>query len=198
MTFKALYESCQKLDVPVQIEHIRQQVGALLKPTGRGVAVRYVGFGPETSRGFYLASRNPDTVFYQVPAGAAVIAVSKHQDPNWKRFIEAKELMHVFDDPLDSTNDARELEELLFGLCETRHETKTRQLESEYRCLLMALALFCPEPLRAELQQKRGGSMSDGDMARMLDIPERVVPGLFITRFKDDIQLLVDTLEMPA
>ena len=197
MSFRQLYDFVQtKNTLPIDLAELGSEIGRIIRPYGRGVSIRTVDFNPKISRGFYLSSRNEDTVMYKgVPLGNAVVVLSEGLNYCWTRYVQLKELMHIFDDPLDSTNSDNDLETLLFGLCEDVKEGRSRQLKSEHECLWMALALFCPEPLRVQLQQQRDAqTITDHDIAEMLKIPERVVVGLFLPGYKDNIAYLLEKI----
>ena len=199
MSFRQLYDFVQtQHNVPIDLADLAREIGQIIRPHGRGVSVRQIALNPDVLRGFYISSRNEDTLFYKgVPPGNAVVALSLSLNYCWTRYVQLKELMHVFDDPLDSTNSEQDLEILLFGLCEDIKEGRSNQLRSEHECLWMALALFCPEALRVELQQKRDAKeMSDHDIAQLLKIPERVVPGLFFPSYKSNISFLLEKIKL--
>src|SRR4051812_1577033 len=120
MSFRQLYDFVQtQHNVPIDLADLGREIGQIIRPHGRGVSVRKVALDLNVSRGFYISSRNEDTAYYRgVPPGNAVVVLSKSLNPCWTRYVQLKELMHVFDDPLDSTNSEQDLEVLLFGLCE--------------------------------------------------------------------------------
>lgn len=186
MSFRELYDQFQDKKVPIDLAEVRQAISQLLP--GRFIRVVRLELNRDKIQGFYLSPRNEDTAYYGAPPGAAVIGLSKSLNYCWARFVEIKELMHCFDDPLSSTNSAEELESLLFGLCENVTAPRARHVQSEYECFWMALALSCPEKLRVDLQRQRDAQgIADLAIAEMLKIPERVVPGLFMPSYKSNV-----------
>jgi hypothetical protein len=146
---------------------------------------------PDLMLGKYLSHRNEDTLYFQVAPGTSIILLSNSLTPDWARIVQMKELMHLFDDPTQHTNNAEEFEQLLIGLCD-KLEARTFQEESELECLWRAIAICCPEGLRVELNQQRNGKqISDLDIATRLQIPERFVPHLFAPYYKDNVQHLL-------
>lgn len=190
MSFGALYKDVQGLQVPVLIDSVRTLIANLLPE--RRVCVLRMELDPTRCKGFYLSSRNEDTAFHpHVKPGAAVIAISKHLDAAWSRYVEVKELLHLFDDPLHTTNSQSQLEQLLLGLCDGSNAIPRQlstQEQSEYDCMWMALALLCPEEERATLQVRREAKLiSDAEIADRLEIPELMLTVLFSPVYKDQI-----------
>ena len=193
MCYRDLYEFAQTLDTPLQISSIRQKISELLP--GRRATTIEIGLDSSLSLGFYVSHRNEDTLYYpNVRAGSAVIAICDSLPDDWKRFVELKELMHLFDDPLQSTSTAKDFEQLLAGLCDEVDPSKmSPQHRSEHECMWMAMSLMCPEKLRTELLQRReDGSVTDAEIAATLQIPETYIINLCGDRYKGNIQYLLD------
>lgn len=193
MSFGALYKEVQDLPAPIGPGEIRVRIGRLLG--GRRATVVRMALDPDLIKGYYLSPRNEDTLYFKgVPAGAAVIVVSRDLDGPWARFVESKELMHLFDDPLHSTNTGVELETLMDGLCQSvdpERADRSPQEQSEYECFWMAMALICPERVRVDYQQRReAGHILDAQIAAELQIPEVLVPALLSEEYKPSIAWL--------
>lgn len=192
MSFNELYDHVQGLDTPVQLDEIRRKISGLLP--GRPCRVVRSELNSDRLLGYYISARNEDTLFFGMATapGRAFIVISSALNNCWSRFVEVKELMHLFDDPLSSTNSGEELETLLSGMCErVEPGTRTPQVQSEHECFWMAVALFCPEDKRVELLQRReAGSISDREIAEELKFPERCVPALFSSDYKTNIAYL--------
>lgn len=193
MSFGAIYKDVQALATPVALEDVRRFVARAIP--GRTVRIVKSRLNRNLMQGYYISPRNPDTAYFGAPPGAAVIVLSEDLPPDWFRFVQLKELMHVFDDPMHSTNTPTELEMLLTGLCENADPESERsdQEQSEHECTWMALALVCPEEHRLALQLKRdSGSISDAEIAKQLELPERLVPCLFgEADYKESINFLL-------
>ena len=191
MSFRILHDYVQTCAVPVDLTGLRAEVGRLLPPGRRVRVKRDPGLSQEMSRGYWVSPKNPDRVFLGLPDGVGLILLSDELNGCWSRFVEIKEMMHIFDDDLEFTNNEEELEALLFGLCEDVKGERSLALQSEYDCFWRALGLVCPEVLRVELQAQRAvNAISDLEIAHRLLIPERVVPGLFMPRYKTNIRYL--------
>ncbi|WP_242875783.1 hypothetical protein [Stenotrophomonas maltophilia] len=182
MHFKDLYEHRQGLGFQVDLTEIRRKLREL---TTRGVMVVELSLRSELMLGFYISPRNEDTLYFNAPPGAAVVVISDQLNECWARFVQVKELLHLFDDPLRSTNNEAELEELLVGI----HAEKisfNQQISSEFACMWMAVALMCREVDRVEFaRQREAGSISDYDIALQLKMPEKFVPALFYPNYKE-------------
>lgn len=193
MCYRDLYEFAQALHPPLAVANIRNKIPDLVP--GRRVTTVELDVPKERFFGFYISHRNEDTIYYpNVRAGSAIIAISEHLDPEWKKFVELKELMHVLDDPLQATSTAKEFEDLLAGLCSDADPNKlSPQYKSEIECLWMALSLCCPETIRSDYQQRRENQqITDAVIAEELVIPERLVIHLCSDRYKANIQYLLD------
>jgi hypothetical protein len=189
MSFGDLYTFRQNLGIPLNLPEIRKKIRELL---GRRVQVIKLDIDAGRLLGSYISPRNEDTLYYGAAPGVAVVVLSQHLDDDWADFVQLKELMHMFDDPLMSTNTPEEFERLISGLCENADPTKrSLQEQSEYDCFLMAVALACPETLRVELQLKRESkTMTDAEIAELLHIPERIVPAVFGQYYKENVAYL--------
>lgn len=191
MCYRDLYEYVQGLEPQIQVPHIRQKIADLLP--GKKVTIVKMALDHNKMRGFYISHRNEDTLYYQAPSGYAVIVLSTSLDDRWMRYVEMKELMHLFDDPLQSTSTAAEFESLAAGMIENVDPAKmSPQCLSEFECMWRAVSLFCPEVHRQELQQKREqGLMTDAQIAEQLGIPERFVAWLMSEHYKTNIAFLL-------
>jgi hypothetical protein len=195
MSYRELYEFCQALTVPVSRNEIKAKVLALTRCDR--VRVFRSTLDVNLVCGYYLSARNNNHRFVQ-QAGCCVIVVARDLNYCWERFVTLKELMHLFDDPLESTNSPIELEAVLadFGNA-TEQSPQTR---SEWRCFWMAMGCMCPEELRVELQRKHAsGAMTALQVAEQLKMPEKYVSALFSAKYKEMIAMVFsDFNEMQA
>ncbi len=189
MCFGDLYDYIQTLEVPISRTDVRAKIRDLL-PT-KPFRLLVSGLNVDMMLGYYVSARNTEHPFVK-QAGTAVIVIARENNERWRRIVEFKELMHLFDDPWESTNNADELESLLIGMCENVETHRTEQMQSEIECLWMAFAICCPEEKRVELQQRRSDEeILDSGIAELLRIPERWVPFLFVPEYKDNIGALI-------
>ena len=191
MSFKELYE------------YRRDWVSELSLPTSVGSCVKLfpivqsvvsTSLNVDVLLGAYMAPENEDTLYTGAPPGAAAVIVNSNLNYCWARFVQLKELMHLFDNPHHFTNNADEFESLVVGMCEPLEPTGTRsgQIQSEYECMWMSLALCCSEERRVEFQRLRSErKIADAAIAELLKMPERFVPILFEAQYKTSIGYLL-------
>jgi hypothetical protein len=186
--FGELYAFCQGLTPPVDRNAIRDKI---LELTGTPkVQIVMSGLNTDLVYGYYVSAKKTDHQFVK-QTGGAVVVVARGLNRCWTRFVVLKELMHLFDSPLEHTNTGPDLEAVLMHFA-SPSGPMSPQMQSEFRCFWMALACICPENLRAELQQKRdSGTMTDLEIATMLRMPEKYIPNLFHERFKEVVTALV-------
>lgn len=196
MSYRELWEHRQTLPTAIDLTEIRRKLREL---TERRVVVHAVDADPELFYGMYLSPKNEDTLYQGVPAGAGAIVVCARLDADMARLVQLKELMHMFDDPMQATTTGEELESLLAGLCEeVRPHVRTPQYQSELDCFWMAIGLMCPEAERVEFVRLREeGRITDQEIATRLQMPEVWIPGLFIEHYKASIDYLL-TKPKPA
>lgn len=196
MSYKDLYRYIQEQPSPIDLQIVRQKIADLLP--GRRVQIRSSSMDPNKLLGYYVSSRNADAAFYAgLPAGAAVIVIGGSLDEKWARYVQLKELMHLFDDPLQATTTAEELASLLSGLCDSViGKSITPQATSEYICMWMAIGLLCPELKRVELQNRRDArDISDIELSEELMCPARMIPALFSPNYKTIITEIIEDSE---
>lgn len=184
-----LYAYCQGLAPPICRNLIKAKV---LEITGvTALSIRATGLDENLIYGYYFSARNAEHPAVRQEKGP-VIVVARSLNRCWKRFVIVKELMHMFDDPLEHMSTAVDLESVLTHFLSPASRTFTPQMLSEIRCLWMALACFCPEEIRQELQAKRAaGLISDRDIADKIRIPEKYIPNLFDPRYKEVVGGLI-------
>lgn len=178
-----LYAYCQGLTPPICRNLIKDKV---LEIAGAAsLSIRATGLDVNLIYGYYFSARNTDHPAVRQEKGPVVV-VARSLNRCWKRFVIVKELMHMFDDPLEHMSAAVDLETVLTHFLSPANRSLSPQMLSEVRCFWMALACFCPEAFRQELQAKRAaGLMSDHEISQKLRIPEKYIPNLFDDRFKD-------------
>ncbi|MEP5232502.1 MAG: hypothetical protein ABJQ78_13830 [Alloalcanivorax sp.] len=173
---------------------------ALLVPkikeiTGEDFAIQMFGFDINLLRGFFLSATIPNPSWRVVQLGGKkhVILIARGMTYCWTRFVQVKEMMHLFDSEVEKTSTGSEVEDLLTELAGPANPAKiSRYHESEYKAMWMALAVLCPEKERAVYARKREAGMSDYDIADELKIPEQFISSLLGDKYKDIIQEILD------
>lgn len=192
MSYAALYEYCQQLSVPVSRRHIIPKVCELAKRKNKP-KVMLSGLDPAIVAGFILWPGVSTHPFARYGDGEPVIVVARAHNNCWQRFVVVKELMHYFDKPLEHVSSAEDFCALVTEFSSPALEHRSASMGSEVKGLWMALGLFCPEPLRQDLQRKRAaGEIDDSDIATMLKIPLAYVSALFHKDFKEYMTDLCD------
>ena len=192
MGYRDLYDYCQGLATPVNRNAIRDKLYELLPD--RRVRVVVSDLNMNFVLGYYVSARNEGCRFVQQCGGKSVIVIARGLNRCWQRFVTVKEMMHLFDDPLETTNSAADLETLLADFCGSAEPGElTPQMRSEIDCFWMAIGLLCPENVRVDLQQRReGGAISDAEIAQLLLVPAKYVPAFFHPRYKEILSRLTE------
>lgn len=194
MSYNELYGFCQEQRVPVSRKAILPKIAELTglpkpKMACSGLDVRII-------RGFMLvpgaASLHP---LARYANGAALVVVARDLNYCWRRFVVVKELMHLFDTPLESVGSSDEFETLLSDMTTAPQPQLggySPPLKSEINAFWMALALLCPETKRHEYMRLLDESqITHPEIAEELKIPLQYVPSLFLPRFPQIVEKLV-------
>jgi len=188
MSYAKLYEHCQAQRIPVGRKVVADFLFDVLQlPRARLWAD---GLNTQRVRGYYLSGKNTNHRFIQQNGGLPVVVFARDLDDSWARFVIVKELMHLFDDPLHSLGSPPEFDALLTEFTSGLPH-RSAAMESEINSFWMALGCLCPEGMRQEMQQARGVTLSDADIAAQLLIPTQYVPNLFTPNFKNIISELI-------
>lgn len=189
MSYASLYLFVQGLTPPVSRNQIVPKVEEL---AGRRVRVIKSGLDISVTRGFYVPCTNTDHVFVrQAGGGRDIIVLARDNNRCWERFVLFKELMHMFDAPLERTSSAVEFEDLLEEFVAPK-TTRSLQMNSEAWAFWKALGLCCPETERVRLSKEyAAGTMTAMQIAQHLKIPEQCIPPLFDQDYKRVIQSLL-------
>lgn len=183
MSYRELYEYCQNLPTPISRRELTPNVCRLTgKPKPR---VIFSGIDPEIVRGYFIVpgSDHPFAKWAYGPDGA-VIVIARDMTNCWKRLVEVKELMHLFDNSLQLVGDADSFQQLISEFVAPSPD-RSAPFESESLALWMALGVLCPEERRQEYARGRAtGKVVDMDIAQALKIPVRYVPHLFHPAFR--------------
>lgn len=176
MTYSRLVEYCQSFEPPIGRNVIRDK---LLEIVGVDrLRVVRTTLDATVCRGMYLSARNADHPFVR-QNGGHVIALARGLDRSWERFVFVKEIMHMFDDPMEATDSGDKLEQLLedFG---NATKDKSAPYKSEVECFWMAMGALCPERARLEfIRDREAGQIDDYAISLRLQIPVGYVAHLF-------------------
>lgn len=188
MSYEDLYNHCQNLSPKVSRADIIPRAQQL---TGRTVAKRYSSMDPTILSGYFLSSSNQEHPIIKQHNGSDVIVLSRGLNYCWKRLVEIKETMHLFDTPDERISTPEQFEALInafSGPPQPPSQLITAQYMSEGKAFWMALGVLCPETARRELmRQRNAGAINDYGIALQLRIPEFYVPWLFIPNFTEVI-----------
>lgn len=187
--FNDLYVHCQSLPTPISSNEIKSKIENLI---GRSIKIQRSGsLDTEKCRGLFISCDNKDHPRIIQLGGATDIVVVARANDCWTRIVIVKELMHLFDNPLEWTSCGADFEGLVADFAEPKMQ-RSPQMEAEIRALWMALALFCPEKTRAAYAVERDkGALSDDEIAQALKIPVRYVPHLFHDLYKATINKIL-------
>lgn len=184
MSYRELYEFCQNLPAPISRTDLIPNVCRLTgKPKPR---VILSGLNPEIVRGYFIVPGNTQHPFakWANAPGGAIIVVAREMNYCWKRFVEVKELMHLFDEPLQLVGDGDIFQGLISEFVAPTLEWSDA-FRSDAQAVWMALGVLCPEQRRQEFARMRtAGDINDLTIAQELKIPERYVPTLFHPAFR--------------
>lgn len=143
-------------------------------------------------RGYFLSSKNTEHPFVK-SWGANIVVLARGQNHCWERFVNTKELMHLFDEDGEPTDSADKFEQLLTEW-EVPEENLSPQKRSENKAFWMALACLCPESHRLSFEvQREKGHIDNYGIALQLKIPEQYVPFLFVPYYRSIVDSLIAT-----
>tara|TARA_R110002110_G_scaffold3104_27_gene16021 strand:+ start:1075 stop:1641 length:567 start_codon:yes stop_codon:yes gene_type:complete len=175
MTYRDLYDFVQTQDIHIKRTALRDRITAAYGP----LKVMQTGIDTNVSRGYYLSPKNTEHPFVKM-CGSCVILIARDQNRCWQRFVEFKELMHIFDDPSEASDTGEVFDRLLAEFSGAATLERSPQMTSEIKAFWMALSLCCPEEKRAEFQNQRlAGTTDDYSIALALRVPQQYVPNLF-------------------
>lgn len=190
-TFKKLYDYCQTLSVPPKVSRntIRTKAEELSK---KKIVVLKINLDTDVSRGFFLSASNLDSPLVKQAKGNNVVALARGMNPCWERFVQVKEMMHLFDSEDEKTGSAEVFLSLLTDLEVMLPEQKTsKQKNSEIACMWMALACLCPEVNRQQFVDAFAKNHLDHHgIALQLRIPRQLVPSLLHPNFQEVVNTL--------
>ena len=189
MSYKIVYERCQSLGGYVSRNHVVNGVTAL--PNIPPVKIILTGLDTTKCRGFYLSARNVEHYLVK-NHGKTVICIGRGQNRCWTRMVLAKELMHIFDDPEQSTGSVESYESVLTELFLQTSDKWSPQMQSEIDCFVMALGLLCPETFRRNIMDRHAaGDLDQYAVALTARLPEAYIPYLFSSHYEEAINRIL-------
>lgn len=186
--YQQLYDYCQTLPCPPYIKRnaIRDKA---LEITGKKAMIIAHGLDLEVCRGLFIQADDPDSPFSKHTSGRALIVLGRGMNDCWERFVQTKELMHLFDSDDEKTSSGDQIVELLNDfVAPTPRGTNNPRHFAENKAIWMALACLCPEATRQQLvAEYKNKHVDHYAVALQLKIPERYVPHLLHPHFLDFI-----------
>jgi hypothetical protein len=185
MTFARLYEyACDLRQYPVVLEGVIDQKAMEL---GSQDELYYVAadLDPVISLGHIKQYRVPALVYDQDPKWVTEIRYCNDLNECWKRYVCCKELMHIFDNADERVNCPDRFIKLLDEIeSPLPSDLASPMYKTETRTMWMALAILCPEPVRAHFKPKWDSKeLSDYDVALELKIPEGTIKAAMADSF---------------
>lgn len=189
--FKKLFDHCQTLQPKVSTKEIKTKA---IELTGaKNVCVVKDTLDTTKVRGYFLSVRDEGSWLVRA-YGCNVVVLARGMNECWDRFIQTKELMHLFDEEAVKTSTPDQLRALLgdFEALEPSQD-HSPQYASELKSFWMALACLCPEPARLDfLEQFKKGHIDHYGIALKLKIPEQHVRQLFRPNYRQIVESLLD------
>ena len=188
MSYKELYDFCQGLDIHIGRDTILDKIREL---SGQEVRWYMRAMDRTVMRGMFLKFPPGSTHYIAKFFGPNVVAVARGENRCWQRLIIVKEALHVLGPDNKATSTPESFETLLHQI-DTPGGQPSPQTLSEYECLYLALALFCPEEIRLQFQKERvEQKLDDLTIATRLRIPQAYVPTLLAPNFKEVIDSII-------
>lgn len=184
--FKELYDYCQTLEPKVSTKLLERKI---LELSGvEKVKTIIDGLNVNEIRGYFLSASNTNSAFVK-QNGCDVIVIARDLNECWKRFVRAKELMHLLDSKANKTSDSEQFRGLLTDFEQPAPmEQRSEHYQSEVNCLWMAIACLCPEKARQEfLADFHKGRIDHYSIAVRLKIPQLHVKVLLRDDFMENI-----------
>lgn len=186
--YRQLYDFCQTLNPKVSRKVIVPKIVQITGTTK--VRTIMTNIDTKVSRGYFLSCKNVDHQFVRT-LGHDVIVLARGMNKCWERFVNTKELMHLFDDNAEKTDSPEKFVELLSDF-EAAPDDLSPQARSDAKGVWMALACLCPEKRRLEFEALRAKARIDNyKIALELRIPEYYVPWLFNKDYRKTIDDLI-------
>ena len=178
--FSTLYDYCQNLQPKVSTKKIADKVKEI-----RGKCPKIIKTSGDNGilRGFFVSSDNLTHNVYK-NLGTDIIFINRELNHCWYRFVYTKELMHIFDSPLEHVNTDECFKTLLSDFEVQSPINNNAPFNSETLAFWRALSCLCPEKSRQEfLIAYTKGHIDTYGIALQLRIPEQYIPKLLDNNF---------------
>jgi hypothetical protein len=187
--FRELYEFCQKLDPVISRKVLLPRIKEITNTPG--IQVVKTTLDTTVTCGYFISISSPNHPYpIYKEKGFEMIVLSRNLNDCWERFVNTKELMHLFDESGEKTDTPAKFERLVLDFEAPAVELSPQYL-SDNRGIWMALACLCPERVRLELlEQRTEKNLNDYGIALKLKIPEQYVAHLF----RADYRQIIDSL----
>lgn len=190
MSFRELYEFSQTLAAPVSRRQLRPKICDLARCPPPRVYLDG-GMDPKVLRGLFLVPGACGSKFARFDPSCARIVIARNQSADWQRFIEVKELMHLFDQPLETVSSESEFTQLIDEFSAPSSDGVSEAFKSENLGYWMALAVLCPETHRQDLEREIVNGLNIDEVGTSLRLPPEVAGNLFRPNFKSIVQALL-------
>ena len=184
MSIEELFEHFDAYErLPVSVNDIRDQI--IDMGCQDDIQFHLVDVDPSKLRGVlerYTVHNAP----YAEPTFCSNICIARDLTAPWRRVVAAKELLHI----LDSEDEAAANEESVVKLINRmsqpfEFQNETRSSFSDKSRLVLAIGILVPKECRKWLKQiYELGQMTEEEIARIADIPDRYVPPLLDEGFE--------------
>lgn len=190
MTFTDLYRYADSLTGDaVSVEDLRKKV-VTEHPIVEAVDFWACELDPQISLGHMILEMDRSSS-YDHEYVSASIRFDKTRNTCWRRFVCCKELMHVFDDSLARTSDAKRFMRLMNELENNPIAVDSSPMfDSERNAEWMALLVLFPQRLRDHFIPQHEGGMSDYEIALRVRIPEIYIKTVMSDRYARSLEVL--------
>ncbi|HEY3911196.1 MAG TPA: hypothetical protein VGM07_15080 [Stellaceae bacterium] len=149
MSFTELYDEVQRRQGRISTHWLRDTAISLSQIIS--VKQQWTGtLDPNFMRGFYIEGPLGPPV--PIKERESLIVLARGLDPNWRRLVYAKELMHVFDEPEEKIDTSEKLDAQA-EKCADPQADSSPQFRAENKALFRAVSLFCQESRRLEYER---------------------------------------------
>jgi len=181
VSFQDLYAFAQNQAVHVNRNAIKAE--CLRISDAEDIKFIRAGLDPSITRGYWLTPQNKDHHLVR-QFGCHVVVSARGLNRCWERFVVVKEMMHLFDDEKQKTDDSEKFQSLLSEFASPMI-VNSDQMVPEISSFWRALSVLCPERTRCDFQyQRKHKQIDDYEIALRLRIPAQYVPRLFEERYK--------------
>ena len=186
MPFKQLYDAVQTQGDRISTKWLRTKAIEFSKITK--IKEQWSGvIDPRVIRGFYIEGPKRPPVALEANQALIVLAremCNGHLGDHWRRAILAKELMHVFDEEDEKTNDRTKFDNQIRKFGDPKQPT-TPQYQAEAKAYWRALSVLCTDKKRLEYKEMLAKETISWDVAAAaLRIPVSFLQDMMDEKFE--------------